>query len=268
MKVLKRKGDLTRFQILGEIARSQPHLRQKDIADKMGITVQAVSENIKGLIDEGFVESGAGRSKYKITKRGIERLKKEAVLLRKYADEVLGVMNSYKSIWPAIANEDLKSGDEVGLFMDGGTLYATKSLYSSKENTSAYAEVLNDALKGEDVALAGLGGTIQLDPGNVVILTLPTIDDGGSRACDVKKVMEIYEKGFDRVGIMGTVSRGLVDKVGIKVDFEFATPQASVAAAKRGLNVLVFAVGKMTNSIIRRLEVEGIHYTLEDVRLT
>lgn len=268
MKVLKRKGDLTRFQILGEIARSQPHLRQKDIADKMGITVQAVSENIKGLIDEGFIESGAGRSRYKITKRGIERLKREAMILRKYADEVLDTMNSYKSIWPAIANEDLKAGDEVSLFMDGGTLYASKSLYSPKKNDNAYAEVLTEALKGEDVALGGLGGIIKLDLGNVVILVLPTINEGGSRACDLNKVKGIHEKGFDRVGIMGTVSRGVVDKVGINVDFEFATPQSTVAAAKRGLNVLVFAVGKMTNSITRRLEVEGIHYTLEDVRLT
>ena len=35
MKVFKNKGELTRFQILGEIARSQPHLRQKDIAEKL-----------------------------------------------------------------------------------------------------------------------------------------------------------------------------------------------------------------------------------------
>ncbi len=40
-----------------------------------------------------------------------------------------------------------------------------------------------------------------------------------------------------------------------------------VAAAKRGLNVLVFAVGKMTKSLIRKMEHDGLKYTVEDVSL-
>ena len=98
MKVFKKKGELTRFQILAEIAREQPHLRQKDIAKKLDITVQAVSENIKSLVDDGFVETGMGNARYKITKRGIEKVKNEAVNLRKYADNVLNTMNTYKSV--------------------------------------------------------------------------------------------------------------------------------------------------------------------------
>ena len=81
MKVFKKKGELTRFQILAEIAKQQPHLRQKDIAEKLGITIQAVSENIKSLTDDGFVEIREGTARYHITKRGIEKLKKEAVNL-------------------------------------------------------------------------------------------------------------------------------------------------------------------------------------------
>ena len=75
MKVFKKKGELTKFQILAEIAKGQPHLRQKDIADQLGITVQAVSENLKTLVDEGWVETGSGQARYKITKRGIEKVK-------------------------------------------------------------------------------------------------------------------------------------------------------------------------------------------------
>lgn len=69
MKIFKGKGELTRFQILAEIARSQPHLRQRDIAKKIGITVQAVSENIKSLVKEGYVEYGHRRSEYRLTKK-------------------------------------------------------------------------------------------------------------------------------------------------------------------------------------------------------
>jgi putative transcriptional regulator len=77
--------------------------------------------------------------------------------------------------------------------------------------------------------------------------------------------MDIYNSGFDRVGIMGTVSRAVTNKLDIKVDFEFATPDATVAAAKRGMNVVVFTVGKMSKSLIRKLEHEGLRYTVEDV---
>jgi putative transcriptional regulator len=260
MKVFKKKGELTQFQILAEIARGQPHLRQRDIADKMGITVQAVSENIKNLVDEGFVETKMGRSKYKITKRGIEKVKSDAVNLRKYADNVLDVMNTYKSIWPAIAREKLKAGEKVWLEMENGILYATK------EEKSAYAEVLSNASAGEDVALIRLGGTIDLKTEPVVIIKLPTIKQGGSRACDFEKIASIHKKGFDKVGTMGTVSKAVTEKAGIKTDFEFATPYATAAAAKRGLKILVFAVGNMSKSIVRKLESEGIVYVIEDVQ--
>lgn len=263
MKVFKKKGELTRFQILAEIAKQEPHLRQKDIAGKLGITVQAVSEHIKSLADEGMVETGKGHTHYKITKKGIGRVKNGAVNLRKYADQVLETMNTYKSVWPAIARDNLKSGDKVWLEMDDGTLYATT------HKTSAYAEVLKDAKKDEDVPLIKLGGTIELKPGYVLIIKLPTINQGGSRSSDLEKIKSIYHdqgRSFDRVGIMGTVSRAVTQKLNIKADFEFATPEATIAAARRGLNVLVFAVGKMTNSITRKLDNEGIQYIIEDAR--
>lgn len=259
MKVFKKKGELTRFQILAEIAKNQPHLRQKDIAEKLGITVQAVSENIKSLTDEGFVEIREDTVRYHITKRGIEKLKKEAVDLRKYAEQVVETMNTYKSIWPAIAESELKTGEEVWLKMENGTLYATKN------KTSAKAEVLQGGLKGEDIALTKLEGTIELKTGNVTIIRLPTINQGGSRICNLDKILEIYKGGFDRVGVMGTISKAVTDKLNISPDFEFATPYATIAASKRGLNVLVFAVGKMTNTITKKLDEEGIHYILKDV---
>jgi putative transcriptional regulator len=259
MKVFKKKGELTRFQILAEIAREQPHLRQKDIANKLGITIQAVSENIRSLVDEGFVETGMGNARYKITKRGIEKVKTEALNLRKYSDNVLDTMNTYKSIWPAIAREDMESGETVWLEMENGTLYA------GKKKRSAYAKVMKTAIAGDDVALVELGGTIQLKPGYVVVIQLPTINEGGSKSVDYEKIMKIYNRGFDRIGIMGTVSRAVTSKLGITTNFEFATPDASVAAAKRGLDVLVFAVGKMRNSLIRKLEHEGLKYNIEDV---
>ena len=38
--------------------------------------------------------------------------------LRKFSDQVLDTMNAYKSVWPAIAREEYKSGDKVWLEME------------------------------------------------------------------------------------------------------------------------------------------------------
>ncbi len=259
--VFRKKGELTQFQVLAQIAEPKSHIHQKDIAEKLGITVQAVSENIKNLVDEGFVEPSRGHGDYRITKKGIDKVKENVVDLKNYANEVLEIMNAYKSVWPAIAQENLKKGDTVGLKMDDGVLYATT------HKTSAYAEVLSNVEKGEDVALTSLGGVIELEPGNVVIVKLPTMNQGGSRSTDLDRIRRICkEREFNRVGIMGTVSRAVVRKLKIKPDFEFATPQATVEAAKMGLNVLVFTVGKMAGTMTGRLDDEEIKYVIEDVR--
>lgn len=260
MKEFKKKGELTRFQILAEIAENQPHIRQRDIAEKLGITVQAVSENIKTLTDQGYIQAGNGRSHYKLTKRGIEKLKREAITLRKYADSVLETMSTYKSTWPAIAKENLKKGEEVELFMEDGILYAKK-----RTDGQAHGKVLHNAKKGEDVALTELSGLINLKKGKVTILVLPRISEGGSRAANLQKIKKVYSQGYDKVGIMGTVARAVADKLNLRVDFEFATPEATLAAAKRGLNVLVLAVGRMSKSIARKLERENIEYKIENV---
>ena len=185
MKAFKKRGSLTHFQILSEISKQDPHLKQKDLAEALGITIQAVSENIKILINEGYITSKDGRSPYKITQKGIEKVKKDAISLRKYSDSVLETMNHFKTVWPAIAAENLKEGQKVGLYMDDGILYA------SKEDASASGTVLSDANKGHDVALGGLSGLIDMSVGEATIITLPTIKDGGSSETNLEVVKEI-----------------------------------------------------------------------------
>ena len=56
MKTFKKRGALTHFQILSEISKQDPHLKQKDLAKSLGITIQAVSENIKTLIEQVLIK--------------------------------------------------------------------------------------------------------------------------------------------------------------------------------------------------------------------
>ena len=47
--VLQSKRESSRFQILVEIAAHQPNLRQKEVAESLGVTPQAISEYIKAV---------------------------------------------------------------------------------------------------------------------------------------------------------------------------------------------------------------------------
>ncbi|RAP47208.1 MAG: transcriptional regulator, partial [Methanosphaera sp. rholeuAM74] len=130
----------------------------------------------------------------------------------------------------------------------------------------AYAEVFADAKEGEDVTLINLGGEIDLVPKDVVIVKIPPIAEGGSRACDMEKIEEIFSQEFDRIGVLGTSARAITNYLNVYPDFEFATTEATCSAAEKGLRVLVFSVGKMTNRLINRLEKKGIIYCIEDVK--
>ncbi len=59
VEILRNKNLTTKFQILVEIASKQPNIQQKDIAKKLKITPQAVSDYIKQLLKDGFLISGA-----------------------------------------------------------------------------------------------------------------------------------------------------------------------------------------------------------------
>ena len=181
--------------------------------------------------------------------------------MKSYSDMVLTTMNGYKSIWPAIAAEDLHQGEQVWLNMEDGILYA-----DTEDKSGAYAEVFNDAREGEDVTLINLGGEIELVPKDVVIVKIPPVAEGGSRVCDFDRIKEIYSEDFDRIGVLGTSARAITNYLNVYPDFEFATAEATASAAEKGLRVLIFAVGKMTNRVTSRLEEKGIVYSIEDVK--
>ena len=271
MEILQKRGALTHFQILGEISKQEPNLKQKDLAERLGITIQAVSENIKTLTELGYITSKDERAPYKITQKGILKVKKDAITLRKYSDSVLETMTYYKSTWPAIAKEDLKEGDEVGLYMEDGRLYA-----SINAQTDAYADVILDTKKGFDVALTNLKGTIEIKESKILIITLPPIKQGGSRSTDIDLIKEIYNEKYvnyglssiDKVAAIGTTSHVIANHLGIPVDIEFGVSEAAQSAVRKGLNVLILSIGDMSKNISKSLEDANIPYQVVDAKKT
>jgi len=96
-QILQSKNLATKFQILLEIAASQSNIQQKNIAEKLNITPQAVSEYVKELISDGWLAS-QGRSRYKVTKEGVDWILQMARQLQSYCSFVNKVVSDISAV--------------------------------------------------------------------------------------------------------------------------------------------------------------------------
>ncbi|MDR1993565.1 MAG: winged helix-turn-helix transcriptional regulator [Nitrososphaerota archaeon] len=249
--LLKDKGEFTKFQILLEIMRHQPHIKQKDISEKLGITIQAISKYFKKLNKEGLLESGSERADYRLTPKGITKLQEDIQNIEAYVREIKQDLK-IEHAWPAIATQPVKAGEQVSLIMKEGIMYTTPI-----NNTQAQAKgiALTNAQPGEDLGLKDLQGKLYVNQGKILIVKLPSIRKGGSHATDIAKVQTYYnEFKPDRIGVMGAVGRAVLNKIGHKADIEFGISRSAAIAASRGLNVFVLVVGRMVNRMIQEID--------------
>ncbi len=269
-RLLQSKGEFTKFQILLEIMRNQPHIKQKDISEKLGITIQAVSKYFKKLAKEGLLEAGSERADYRLTPKAIAILQENLMGLERYVASIKHEIKVEQSL-PAIATQKVKAGDQVGLVMRGGIMYTVAPGDSA---TEAKGTAMSDASAGEDLGLKNLQGKVKVKQGRILIIRLPSISKGGSKAVDLEKVKMFHDEFRpDRVGVMGAVGRAVLNKLGLKADIEFGISRATAIAASRGLNVLVLVVGRMTNRIAEEIEnlnmrnAADIVYEIKDARI-
>ncbi|MDR2203999.1 MAG: winged helix-turn-helix transcriptional regulator, partial [Nitrososphaerota archaeon] len=116
--LLRDKGEFTKFQILLEVMRNQPHVKQKDVSDTIGITIQAISKYFKKLTKEGLLEAGSERADYRLTSKGITKLREDLKNLDLY---VKSIKNELKidHAWIAMATLPVKINEKVGLMTKG-----------------------------------------------------------------------------------------------------------------------------------------------------
>ena len=62
--------------------RGQPHVKQKDISETLGVTIQAVSKYFKNLKKEGYLETGSERADYRLTQKAISGIQADLKSLR------------------------------------------------------------------------------------------------------------------------------------------------------------------------------------------
>lgn len=269
--LLRDKAEFTRFQILFEVLRNQPHLRQKDISDKLGITIQAISKYLKKLSQDGYLEIGSERADYRLTSKGIAKLHENVRNMESYFKAIKHELK-VDHAWIALATFSIKAGEQVGLITKEGIFYTIPLNYP---NTEAVGTAIADANPGEDLGLKNLTGKIKLKQGKILIVKLPSIRKGGSRAADLKKIQGfIDEFKPDRIGVMGAVGRAVLKKLDLEADIEFGISHAAAVAASRGLNVLVLVVGRMVNRMIQEVDhlnmrfAGDIIYEVKDAQMT
>lgn len=258
VNILQSKRESSRFQILVEIAAHQPNLRQKEVAERLGVTPQAISEYIKELVANGLVTTD-GRMRYSITKEGVEWLLEGAAELKRYARVVMEDIISHVSVWTALAEADLAEGERVSLEMRDGLLYANR-----KEGIEASGITISEARAGEDVGVSDLKGLISLDEGVIVVAKVPRVQAGGSRKVDVDNLKTLVA-GKRMIGALGVEALVALRKAGREPDVIFGAKESAVEAAYHGINSVIVSVDEQVPSLLERLESEGLKYELVDL---
>jgi putative transcriptional regulator len=258
-QILQSKNLATRFQIMVEIAAHQPNIQQKDIALRLDITSQAVSEYIRELIRDGWLSS-EGRSRYKVTKDGVNWILQMSRQLHSYAWFVSKTVADI-STTTAIAHSDLSVGQPASLYMKDGLLFAS-DVISGK---GAKGIAVTDAKKGQDVGIGNVEGVIKLEPAEVTIVKVPNVQDGGSNSTNLDRLKkEIKEVRL--VGIMGMEALVALRHIGAKPDYVHGVREAAIEAAYCGLPFLVVCSEDKISILVQRLEEENLDYEIVDLK--
>ena len=255
--ILRSKRETTRFQVLVEIAEHQPSVRQQEIAEKLGVTPQAISEYIRSLVEESYI-SAEGRGRYYITHKGVEWVLNNAEILESFARHVRRDIIHQVVTWAAIADSNLKKGDAVGVYMKKGWLYA------GKKPQTAMGMVAADAKEGDDVGVARLAGIIAHTEGTVTIAKVPRVERGGSRTIDTAALSRIAENA-ELVGAVGLEAYLALKKADVKPDMFYGAREGVIEAAFHGLHCLILIVDEEFTDFLKRLETAGLSYTIADL---
>jgi putative transcriptional regulator len=257
MELLRIKNLAIKFQIMAEVAANQPDVQQKNIAKKLDLSPQAVSDYIRELVSAGWLSS-EGRSRYSVTKEGVGWMLRGVRELQSYSDTVLKTIAGV-SVSAAIADCDISEGQGVGLKMKDGLLFATIDA-----DTEARGIAASNARKGDDVGVSNIGGIVPLKIGKVTVIRIPGIQKGGTRRVDFRKLKNAT-KDERPVGAIGIEALVALRKSGLKPSYLYGVKDAVVEAARCGICPVVLCVDYDTMDLLQKLEDKGIDYELIDL---
>ncbi len=246
MTLLRDLRETTRLLFLYEVIANR-HTRLRTVAERLGMTVQGASDYLKGLEADGLLSVVEGE--FRATKKGIEFLLGRVRELRSFVDQA-GRAMAFVETTAALAGAVIRRGDRVGLFMREGQLVALPNRGSASMGTAA-----EDAAKGDDVAVRDMEGIVALRPGRITLLRVPPIRNGGAKAIHPARARRALRNARHAV-VAGMEVSGLVAAraLGLRPRIEFGALPASLEAAERGADVLLFAPEERAAEVVQAIE--------------
>ncbi len=242
MEVLRDKSKMTRFLVLYKSAVEKPN-RLADLASELDMSEQAVSNYISKMEDEGLIDRSG--SFYRPTSEGMELVREIVSKLGSFLDEASDKIN-FISTCTAIASENIKEGDRVGLEMKRGFLHA------SLEESKSMGTALNDAEAGQPLRVGGLQGITEMDLGELFLLESDIDGDVEEKAKDLHSKIESMD--YDKLAIMGETQYGLCNMIGIEPDIQFAPVDSAINSVEKGLDVLLMLSKNDLDEVLEKLK--------------
>ncbi len=254
MNVLLSRRETMRLLILSELVKNK-NCSQRDLAKKFGLTPQAISEHFKDLIGEGFV-TVIRKGYYQVTDRGIEWLTKNLLDLYLFSEELTKKLFSRSIV--ALASGDIDEGEEVVYWFQDGYTYA-----KAEKNGNGIA--LTSAKDGEDVLIKATKWFRPPKKGEIIIVKVPDVGEGGSRRVNVEELRKLI-KSRPRSLVLAIGVEALVAcrKAGVEPIF-FGAKEVCVEAAHQGGGVIVVCTENMLNDLLRKLIDEELEFKIKEL---
>jgi predicted transcriptional regulator len=222
----------TRLLVLLEL-HNHRHSKLKSLAERLDVTVQAVSDYLKRLSNEGLVEHVGGA--WRPTKRGTAVLHETVIDLRRFVDDSMKHLRIIDETF-ALAERRVHAEQEVGLTMKDGRLHAGPARPGASRGVAR-----TEADAGQLLLVGDLNGLLDLHPAPIQLLGHPDFPEGAAlehARRETKRATESRERVL--IAAHALTSLAWVWALGLEVDLEFASLAAAQEAAERGVPVLYF----------------------------
>ncbi len=228
--------------------------RPSEISKELDITLQGVVYHIKILKEKKLIDDDN-----KITKEGFDFLYNGLSYIENFVHASLINIDS-SLVWEVISDDDVKINDKLYLYMKNGYLHATIN-----KKGDAYGISVKNANENECTGITNVKGIINIKTSKIVLLTIDNVEKIDDLDKFKTKLMDrINNINYNFLGISGELAKNILDKLNVKIDFEYSAISCAFEASKRGFITLIimsdrlfhFSLNEIKEMQIKNPEIE------------
>jgi len=217
----------TRMMLLLELSR-RPAATYAPLAETFKVSIQTISEYIRGLTDDGLlIRDDGGAMHPSVT--GYEFLRENLEGLWIFARSALNEIESGGSVW-VTAQEDLSDGDDVVLAVREGVVVASRG----KDGPST-GSVEEGGVAGGPARIGSLKGILPLEPVTLNLWVLPDGRPVNDLVSLVKRVTDRPRKGVRTFSGWDTMGRHVIGSVPLNQGPSYAVAESAFEASLMGV---------------------------------